>query len=107
MPMRPPRYRAPGQPTTTERKAWASTTTSSTQRYGRHWRALSEQVRREEPLCRVCLREGRTALSTNADHIKPKGEGGTDERHNLQGLCTPCHNRKTAQEAQRGSKRST
>jgi len=28
--------------------------------------------------------------STIADHIRPKAEGGTDERDNYQGLCSAC-----------------
>lgn len=32
------------------------------------------------------------------DHIVPKRWGGRDERRNLQGLCTACHNRKTMAE---------
>jgi 5-methylcytosine-specific restriction protein A len=33
------------------------------------------------------------------DHITPHTEGGTDDLSNLQWLCTPCHKRKTGQEA--------
>jgi len=33
-----------------------------------------------------------------ADHIKPKAEGGTDERENYQGATEPCHDAKTAEE---------
>lgn len=61
--------------------------------YGAEWKKLREQVLREEPLCRICRR----ADSREVDHIIPKPVG-TDERWNLQGLCKPCHSRKTKQE---------
>ena len=32
------------------------------------------------------------------DHITPINDGGTNEWANLQPLCAPCHNRKTATE---------
>lgn len=35
------------------------------------------------------------------DHITPHTQGGTDALSNLQWLCTPCHKRKTGQEAAR------
>lgn len=59
------------------------------------------RVLQEEPLCRPCLDEGRVTASTIADHIKPKSEGGTDERENYRGTCEPCHKAKTASEAAR------
>ena len=68
------------------------------ERYGAGWDALSRQVRAEEPLCRVCLASGRTSLTTQCDHIIPKARGGTDARTNLQGICGPCHDAKTARE---------
>lgn len=55
----------------------------------------------EEPLCRHCLAQGRTEAATIVDHIVPIAGGGTDDRSNLQGLCGPCHDVKTREEAQR------
>ncbi len=53
------------------------------------------------PVCRACgLRP-----STEADHIVPVAEGGTDAVTNGQGLCTPCHTAKTKQEQTRGMQR--
>ena len=66
---------------------------------------MRAQVLREEPLCRICTEAGRITPTTIADHVVPKAEGGTDERDNYQGLCTPCHDVKTAAEAARGRKR--
>ncbi|WP_311267467.1 HNH endonuclease signature motif containing protein [Sphingobium sp. WCS2017Hpa-17] len=89
-------------------KAWASTRKSRHERgYGREHDIMRAIVLREEPLCRPCLARGRTTPSTIADHIKPLSEGGTGERDNYQGICKPCHDAKTAEEAARarGAKR--
>ena len=41
------------------------------------------------------------------DHIVPLVDGGTHDPSNLQTLCTPCHKKKTAQEArQRAAQRN-
>lgn len=53
------------------------------------------------PLCVLCLREGRTTEVEHWDHIIPLWEGGPDTEDNLQGLCAVCHERKTKLEAQR------
>ena len=60
--------------------------------YDRRWRKLRRMVLADESLCRMCAEIGRTTLATVVDHIKPKRDGGTDERDNLQPLCAPCHN---------------
>ena len=62
----------------------------------------------EEPLCRMCLamEPPRYTPSTIADHIKPKAEGGTDDRENYQGACDPCSKAKTARESARARRRS-
>lgn len=57
-----------------------------------------QRVREEEPLCRICLDEGRTAATTEVDHKLPLSEGGTNDRSNMQGLCKPCHDAKSAAE---------
>ena len=59
--------------------------------YDRRWRKLRLLVLSDEPLCRMCREIGRTRLATVVDHIRPKRDGGTDERDNLQPLCKPCH----------------
>ncbi len=60
-----------------------------------------------EPLCAECLRQGRAVPATQRDHIKPLAEGGIDDETNEQGLCRPCHDVKSAAEAQRGRKKQT
>ena len=68
---------------------------SSAQRgYGafhRRWRAA---ILRRDPVCKSCGR----APSTVADHIRPLSWGGDWSEDNGQGLCKPCHDRKTMTE---------
>jgi 5-methylcytosine-specific restriction protein A len=73
-----------------------------TNRQARHlyntaaWRRLRQRVLREEPTCRLC---GVNA-SSQVDHIRPH-DGDVylfADRANCQGVCAPCHSRKTATE---------
>ncbi|MBA4092407.1 HNH endonuclease [Sphingomonas sp. VDB2] len=99
MPSRPPSLK---QKPRAKPKAWASTRKSRQERgYGREHDLMRAVVLREEPLCRPCQARGRITPSTIADHIKPLSEGGTGDRENYQGICKPCHDAKTAQEATR------
>lgn len=55
----------------------------------RRWRRFSEEVRREEPNCRLC-----GAPSFCAGHIIPLRVGGDPwDRENVRALCRPCRNR--------------
>lgn len=63
------------------------------------WRKLRAQVLREEPLCTECTKRNRIRAATQVDHVD--GNAQNNARANLQGLCLPCHSRKTA--AQDGS----
>ena len=100
MPNRPPRLgqRAPGakQPRLPDHREQ-----SQKRGYDWTWRALSKQVRNEEPLCRHCLREGRVTAAVCVDHIVPISIAPDLRlvRINLQGLCASCHARKTQGEA--------
>lgn len=68
--------------------------------YGHKWRVgLCEQTLREEPWCRLCLAAGRLEPSVVADHIKPKSQGGANDRSNTQGLCWSCHQKKRGVES--------
>lgn len=73
-------------------------TTSSTARgYGAAWQRLRGVILgRDGGLCQVCAREGKVTLATQVDHIKPKAKGGSDDPDNLQAICVPCHEAKTA-----------
>jgi len=37
------------------------------------WRRMAKHQLRVEPLCRMCLAEGKVAAATTADHIEPHG----------------------------------
>ncbi|WP_425300163.1 HNH endonuclease [Nocardia flavorosea] len=52
---------------------------------------------------RQCVGCGRALKLTEArcDHIVPWSKGGTDELSNLQTLCVPCHNAKSADETRK------
>lgn len=63
--------------------------------YGAAWRALAKWVLERDPICTIC----RIARSTEADHIIPKAQGGTDDFDNLRGTCRPCNR---ARRPQRG-----
>ena len=94
MPTRPPRIGG-AKP----RQAWAPSPVQRTERKrGRAGVRDRERVRAEEPLCRECLKNGRTTATEIVDHIKPLAWGGSDERRNKQGLCKPCHDEKSKAE---------
>jgi 5-methylcytosine-specific restriction protein A len=72
---------------------------NSTQRgYGAGHRKRRLFVLRRDPLCIECLKRNRTTASSQADHIIPLSAGGPDTVENMQGLCKPCHSRKTLEE---------
>ena len=63
----------------------------------KRWKHLRRRVLFEQPICAHC----NNALATDADHIQPIHHGGNPyARTNIQGLCHPCHSRKTRQEQQ-------
>ncbi len=45
--------------------------------------------------CMIC---GKHSLHLELDHIRPLHREGTEDRSNLQGLCTKCHRQKTLRE---------
>lgn len=76
-------------------------TVSNTQRTrGSKWMEIRNRIfRRDNGLCQECKREGRLKLASVIDHIKPLWAGGKDDDANLQSLCKPCHDAKSAKEA--------
>ena len=61
--------------------------------YGRKWRVRRRVILARDPFCKA---PGCNAVSTDVDHIVDVVDGGSDDDDNLQGLCHPCHSRKTA-----------
>jgi 5-methylcytosine-specific restriction protein A len=73
----------------------------------KRWRGrwgLRAQALRDQPLCALCLRQGRVSPATVADHIVPHrgDERLAFDATNLRSLCASCHSRVTARE--RGSR---
>ena len=58
----------------------------------RRWRSYAHKLRKQNPLCKICMNEGRTTPSSMVDHIKPINHGGPIwDVDNLQCLCKKCH----------------
>jgi 5-methylcytosine-specific restriction protein A len=66
---------------------------------GRPWRRRRAAWLREHPLCVKCEERGIVTAATEVDHVTPLWKGGADDESNLQSLCTPDHDDKTAAEA--------
>lgn len=68
--------------------------------YGNAWDKLRIRIlTRDKYLCQACIRQGRSTVASQVDHIKPKSQGGTDDPGNLAAICHPCHKVKTARES--------
>jgi 5-methylcytosine-specific restriction protein A len=68
---------------------------------GRKLQEIRKQHLAINPLCVMCKAKGKVRLATQLDHIVALDNGGgesEDPFHNRQGLCTPCHLIKTAQD---------
>ena len=71
------------------------------------WRGVRAAFLREHPLCAHCAARGRVVAAVVADHSVPLKDGGARlDWSNLCPLCVSCHNRKTAGETARRSRRS-
>lgn len=78
--------------------AWAKTS-RHVRGYGTAWTKLRQVIlNRDQYLCQHCLAKGIATQGNHVDHIKPKAKGGDDDMDNLQTLCKPCHDAKTADE---------
>lgn len=65
----------------------------------RQWRKLRLMILQREPLCKECEKKNRFVSAVVVDHILPINKGGAKlSLDNLQGLCTTCHNRKSARD---------
>lgn len=66
-------------------------------RGGRPWRRLKAEIhKRDDWTCQHCKH---VTMVLELDHIRNKALGGTDDKSNLQSLCTPCHKKKTQMES--------
>src|SRR3546814_3574240 len=80
-------------------RGWTAThrTSRHARGYGSEWDKLRARILdRDRHLCQPCLRFGRASIAREVDHIRPKHQRGTDDEHNLEAICTPCHRVKTA-----------
>jgi|GEM_PF-937416 len=74
-------------------------------RGGRPWRRLREKIKaRANGLCEQHKVKGLYVVGGFCDHILNAAQGGDDSESNLQWLCKPCHDAKTAKEAAKGQK---
>jgi 5-methylcytosine-specific restriction enzyme A len=63
------------------------------------WQALRAHQLRAEPLCRMCLADGRPVAATICDHIEPHGGDLYKFWHGpFQSLCKPHHDREKQRE---------
>ena len=63
------------------------------------WRVVRAAFLRSNPLCVACSGAGEFIAAQVVDHVVPIKAGGERfDAANLQALCVPCHNRKTATE---------
>lgn len=89
--------------------AWSKESRQS-RGYGREWEKIRKFVmERDKGLCQVCKREGRVGMAQAVDHIVPKAEAKRlrwsqakmDHPSNLQAICQPHHDQKSAEETGR------
>lgn len=84
-----------------QRKAWENPSANTRALTGADRARIRRDTLAREPQCRRC-----PAPATQADHIIPIAEGGSrDDPTNLQGLCGPCHQLKTAEDRARATER--
>jgi 5-methylcytosine-specific restriction enzyme A len=78
--------------------------------YGAEWEKIRKVViARAKGMCEECARHGRVAMGRDVDHKVSKAkarrmgwsEEAINDLANLQYLCTPCHDEKTARESGR------
>lgn len=101
MPLAPRRHAPPRLPTKRDESRWASRQAESRAWYSLPvWRKLAALVRSEEPLCQLCLKEGRLTPSQCVDHKVPhRGDWALFiSRLNTWALCKRCHAIKTSKE---------
>lgn len=67
---------------------------------GRPWRRVRAAILvRDHYVCQVC-----GVIAEEVDHIVPRSQGGSDDPSNLRAICVPCHEKKSREEANLGSR---
>lgn len=100
MPVRPKRHSPAAAATPKHKPVEQQRGTSAQRGYGYRWQKTRAGYLAKHPLCVHCMREERVEPATELDHIIPHC-GDMElfwDRENWQGLCRPCHSRKTATE---------
>ena len=78
--------------------------TANARGYNYRWQKARLTYLKRHPLCAECERQGRVMPANEVDHIIPHRGNQVlfwDTQNNWQGLCKPCHSRKTVQEGGR------
>tara|TARA_R100000541_G_scaffold12033_3_gene20350 strand:+ start:7996 stop:8289 length:294 start_codon:yes stop_codon:yes gene_type:complete len=82
---------------------WHSSTKETRKQYGSaQWkRTRSAVLARDNHLCQVCISRGILSPAKIVDHITPQHLQRFNffDLNNLQAICKPCHDIKTAEEA--------
>ncbi|MBW3518327.1 HNH endonuclease [Flavobacterium sp. NKUCC04_CG] len=87
------------RPWIVKRKPFARAIANQSFYNSRTWRKLRRFFLDNNPLCVRCEANGMIIPATVADHIIPINKGGEPlNENNLQALCTPCHNSKSARD---------
>lgn len=75
---------------------------SSRRGYDSRWERVRAMHLASEPLCRMCLAQGRVTPAVLVDHIVPIRDGGAVlDDDNLQSLCRACHDQKSKEDIRR------
>ena len=102
MPSKPPVHRPPGakNAAAVKRELDRQRPSAARRGYGPRWRRARAAFLALHPLCAACEAQSRVTPATVVDHRTP--HHGNPERFwneaNWQGLCKPCHDRKTARQ---------
>jgi 5-methylcytosine-specific restriction protein A len=76
------------------------------QLYGWRWQKRARLQLMQEPLCRMCAREGRIEAATCADHIEPHRNDINKFYGPIQSLCGSCHSKIKQQQEINGYSRA-
>jgi 5-methylcytosine-specific restriction protein A len=96
MPLLPPVHQPLGTQPKRIRTRQRDPRTTTQRGYGWPWQKARKVVLAEEPLCRICSKDGRVTVAEEVDHID--GNSHNNERENLRPLCRLCHLRRTARD---------